>query len=67
MEHGFNWFKIACLVLAILLFWGIRDVLRVAPQIRQTADKVVRLNELENLDVKGKIGGCIPWDLKGSL
>lgn len=58
IEHGFTWFKIVCLVLAILLAWGIRDAIRIAPQIRQTADKVVRLNNLS--DVNLKIGGCIP-------
>lgn len=63
LEHGFTWFKIVCLVLAILLAWGIRDTIRIAPQIRATADKVVKLNDLQHVDMK--IGGCIP--IKGSL
>ena len=63
MDHGFSWFKIVCLVLAILLTWGIRDAIRVAPQIRSTADKIVQLNNLSGVDLK--IGGCIP--IKGNL
>lgn len=63
VEHGFTWFKIACLVLAILLIWGIRDAIRIAPQVRATANKVVQLNSLS--DVNLKIGGCIP--IKGNL
>lgn len=63
MEHGFNYFKIVCLVLAILLAWGIRDAIRIAPQVRNTADKIVQLNNLAGVDLK--IGGCIP--IKGNL
>ena len=63
LEHGFTWFRIICLALAILLAWGIRDSIRIAPQIRQTANKVVQLNNLERVDLK--IGGCIP--IKGNL
>lgn len=63
IPHGFSYFKIVCLVLAILLFWGIRDALRISPQVRATADKIVSLNNLE--DVNLKIGGCIP--IKGNL
>lgn len=57
-EHRI-WFLVAF----ILIAWGIRDTLRIAPQVRQTADKVVSLNNLQNVDMK--IGGCIP--IKGSL
>ena len=63
MEHGFNIFKIVCLVMAILLFWGIRDAIRIAPQVRETANQVASINDLKNIDFK--IGGCIP--VRGSL
>ena len=63
MPHGFSWFKIVCLIIALLLAWGIRDTIRIAPQVRATADKVVQLNNLQDVDMK--IGGCIP--IKGSL
>lgn len=67
IEHGFTIFRIVCLVLAILLFWGVRTGLVLAPQIRATADKVVKLNDLQNVDLKGKVGGCIPFGLNGNL
>lgn len=63
LEHGFTWFKIVCLVLAILLFWGIKDAIKIAPQVRATANKVVQLNDLENVNLR--LGGCIP--IKGNL
>lgn len=67
LEHGFTYFKIVCLVLAILFAWGVRTAYVLTPQIRSTADKVVRLNDLQNVDLQGKIGGCIPFGLKGNL
>ena len=63
LDHGFTIFRIVCLVLAILFFWGLRIAIRDAPQIRNTADKVVKLNDLEKVNLK--IGGCIP--IRGSL
>lgn len=63
MDHGFSWFKIICLVVAVLLAWGIRDTIRIAPEVRQTANKIVQLNNLQDVDMK--IGGCIP--IKGIL
>ena len=63
MEHGFSYFRIICLVVFLLIAWGIRDAIRIAPEVRATADKVVQLNNLQGVDLK--IGGCIP--IKGSL
>ena len=51
------------LIALILTGWGIREAHRIVPQIRQTADKVVSLNNLSNVNMK--IGGCIP--IRGSL
>ena len=53
------------LVIIILLVWGARWGTIVVPQIRSTADKVASLNNLQTLDIHGKIGGCIPIDIKG--
>ena len=58
MDHGFTWYKIACLVLAILLFWGIRDVIRIAPEVRQTADKVTKIQDLQNVDIRPRLFPC---------
>ena len=63
LKHGFDWFKIVCLVGVILICFGIRYGVIIAPQIRGTADKVASLNNLQNVDLK--LGGCIP--IKGSL
>lgn len=63
IEHGFSIANISIIVLLILIFWGIRWGAAVAPQIRATANKVVQLNNLS--DVNLKIGGCIP--IKGNL
>ena len=60
IPHGINWISI---LIVILLIWGIRWGYIVTPQIRATANKVVQLNNLQ--DVNMKIGGCIP--IKGSL
>ena len=67
LSHGFTWFKIVCLVLAILLIFTIRWGAIVAPQVRATADKVVSLNNLQKVDVHGKVGGCIRLDLNGTV
>lgn len=67
MDHGFSWFKIVCLVLAILLTWGIRDAIRVAPQIRSTANQVANLNNLEKVDLKCSFGGCVHFTCAGTL
>lgn len=63
IEHGFSWATILILIILIILFWGIHWGRIIAPQVRSTADKVVQLNNLQ--DVNLKIGGCIP--IKGSL
>lgn len=63
LKHDFTWFRIVSLILFILVAWGIRDAIRVAPEIRATADKVVQLNNLQGVNLK--IGGCIP--IRGNL
>ena len=67
IPHGFSYFKIVCLVLVILFIWGVHTGLVLAPQIRSTANKVVQLNNLETVDLKGKVGGCVTIGLKGNL
>jgi hypothetical protein len=67
MPHDFTWFKIVCLLLAILFLWGIRYGMMITPQIRSTANQIADLNKLQTLDLSGKIGGCIPWNLKGVI
>jgi hypothetical protein len=66
MPHGFNWFKIVCLVLVILFAWGVHYGMVITPQVRSTANKVVQLNNLEDVNMKVGWGGCsIP--IKGNL
>lgn len=60
IEHGFTWFRIVCLVLTILFIWGIRYGSIIAPQVRATANKVVQLNNLENVHLK--VCGMLPID-----
>lgn len=63
-----NWeHRIWFLVVFILIAWGIRDTLRIAPEVRSTANQVANLNQLHDLDIKGKIGGCIPVDINGTV
>ena len=52
--------------MAILLLWGIRDAIRIAPQVRSTANQVANLNNLREVDLQGHIGGCIPFGIKGN-
>ena len=66
LEHGFTIFRIICLAFAILMAWGVKYGMILAPQVLQTADKVVSLNNLQNVDVQGS-AGCIPIRLKGNL
>ena len=48
--------------IAVLLLWGAR----ITPEVRATADKVVKLNDLESVNLKIGWGGCgIP--VKGNL
>jgi len=65
IKHDFTWHKIAWLVVAIIGIFSIRWGAIIVPQVRQTADKVASLNNLQTLDIHGKIGGCIPIDIKG--
>ena len=55
LNHGLS---ITSIVIVILLLWGIHWGRIVVPQIRQTADKVANINNLQKVDLK--IGGCIP-------
>lgn len=66
VPHGFTVANIITLVVLILILWGVHYGSVVAPQIRSTADKVVKLNDLSNVDMKVGWGGCsIP--IKGNL
>ena len=63
MEWDITWHKLAWLIVAIIAIFAIRWGSVLDPQIRATADKVVKLNDLENVNLK--IGGCVP--IRGSL
>lgn len=63
IPHGFSLANIVIIVILILILWGIRIASKDVPQIRDTANKVVSLNNLENVNLK--IGGCVP--IKGNL
>lgn len=67
LDHGFSIANIAMLVILVLIFWAIHWGRIVVPQVRQTADQVANLNKLHDVDLKGKIGGCIPFELKGII
>jgi hypothetical protein len=58
MDHGFTIFRIVCLVLAILLAWGLRWGYLIVPQIRATADKVVKIQDLQNVDIRPRLYPC---------
>ena len=63
IDHGFTWYRIIFLALIILIVFGVRYGMIVVPQVRETANKVMNLNDLKHIDFK--IGGCIP--VKGDL
>ena len=67
LEHGFSWYRIILLALIILICFGIRYGIIIVPQVRSTANQVANLNNLQKVDVKGEVGGCIPIYIKGSV
>ena len=66
LEHGFNWFRIVCLVFAILVCFGVRYGVLIVPQVRQTADKVASLNNLQKADIKCHFG-CGSFNCLGMI
>ena len=63
-----NWFihvRYGFLIVAIVFGWGVREFHRIVPKAIATTNKITDLNKLENVDIHGSIGGCIPVDIKG--
>ena len=67
LDHGFTWYRVIVLVLAIIVIFGIRYGAIIIPQVRSTADKVANLNNLQVVDIHGRIGGCIPLNINGTV
>jgi hypothetical protein len=67
MEHGFTIFRIVCLIFAVLIILGIRYGVIIAPQVRQTAARVVSLNDLGKVDVQCKFHPCGSLECIGNL
>ena len=67
IQHGFSIANILILALLLLAIYGIRWVSIIVPQVMMTADKVASLNNLQSVDVHGKVAGCIRLDLTGTV
>lgn len=67
MEWDITWHKLAWLVVAVIAIFAIRWGSIVVPQVRQTADQVANLNNLQVVDIHGRIGGCIPLNINGTV
>lgn len=61
IEHGFTWFRILCLILAIGLVIALRWGFILVPQVRQTANQVANLNDLKKVDFRCEFHLIAGW------